>query len=188
MAIFALFFSTKGAILDFTLALLYFVLTIACEALLLDSGVYSSLDYMPYYRGAIWSAAIVWTLVSSDRLLFYSTKHSESKFFCALPTNLVNTSFNNASKKTQKTIGMACLWLFAIFTCVPTVFSSIMASVVFCGPNMVEETQNCTIWRSTESKRIATGTLLIVQAIIPGILVLIPVGFTFYALYTMIKS
>ena len=65
----------------------------------MDSGVYSSLDYMPYYRGAIWSAAIVWTLVSSDRLVFYSTKHSESKFFCALPTNLVNMS--NRKQKVQ---------------------------------------------------------------------------------------
>ena len=186
MAIFALFFSTKGAILDFTLALLYLVLTIACEVLLLDSGVYSSLDYMPYYRGAMWLAAIVWILVSSGRLWFHVTKHSESTLCCTLP-NHVNNSFKNASKDTRKKIGMACLWLFVIFTCVPTVFSSVMASVVFCGPNMVEETKNCTIWESTESKRIATGTLLIAQAIIPGILVLIPVGFSFCFLYEICK-
>ena len=79
MAIFALISTylptlgtTKGATLDFTLALLYLVLTITCEALLVDSGVYYSLNYMPYYRGVMWSAAVVWILVSGGRLWFYA--------------------------------------------------------------------------------------------------------------------
>ena len=76
MAIFALILNstTKGATLDFTLALFYLVLTITCEALLVDSGLYNSLNYMPYYRGAMWSAAVVWTLVSGGRLWFYASK------------------------------------------------------------------------------------------------------------------
>ena len=52
-----------------------------------------------------------------------------------------------------------------------------MADEVLCDPNVVQG-YNCTVWQSTESKRIATGTLLIAQAAIPGSLVMIPVCFS----------
>ena len=180
MAIFALILNstTKGATLDFTLALFYLVLTITCEALLVDSGLYNSLNYMPYYRGAMWSAAVVWTLVSGGRLWFYASKPILNETSSSM-RDLVKNFFKNRSKDTRKCIGFTCLWVFVFFTVMPTTFSSIMASVVLCAaPNMVDETKNCTIWESTESKRIATGTLLIAQALVPGILVLIPVCFS----------
>lgn len=80
MAIFALIFEgwecgvVKGAILDFTLALIYLALTIACDVLLLDSGFYPFSDYTSIYRGAAWSSTMVWIIVSSVRLWFYSSK------------------------------------------------------------------------------------------------------------------
>ena len=182
MAIFALILNskTKGAILDFTLALLYLVLTITCEALLLDSGLYNSLNYMPYYRGAMWSAAVVWTLVSGGRLWFYASKSILCETSSSM-RDLVKNFFTrkDTNKDTRKCIGIACLLVFVFFTCVLTIFSCITTSVVLCAPNMVEKTKNCTIWESTESKRIATGTLLIAQALVPGILVLIPVCISF---------
>ena len=51
---------------------------------------------------------------------------------------------------------------------------SIMADEVLCDPNVVQG-YNCTVWESTESRRIATGTLLIAQALIPGFILSIPV-------------
>ena len=207
MAIFALIFEaqTKGAILDFTLALLYLALTIACDVLLLDSGIYSSLDETietSYYRGAIWLAAIVWTIVSAVRLWFYASKPISNgtqpeptlpPFYAGRPfegqsmRDLVKNIFSNPSKS-KKPRHFASLLLFVIFTVLPTIFSSLMASVVLCDPNVVQEYQNCTVWESTESKRIATGTLLIAQAVIPGALVSIPVCFTFLFVFAVCKD
>ena len=207
MAIFALIFEaqTKGAILDFTLALLYLALTIACDVLLLDSGIYSSLDETietSYYRGAIWLAAIVWTIVSAVRLWFYASKPISNgaqpeptlpPFYAGRPfegqsmRDLVKNIFSNPSKS-KKPRHFASLLLFVIFTVLPTIFSSLMASVVLCDPNVVQEYQNCTVWESTESKRIATGTLLIAQAVIPGALVSIPVCFSFLFVFAVCKD
>ena len=184
--------TTKGAILDFTLALLYLALTIACDVLLLGSGVYPSLDGASIYRGAVWAAAIVWTLVSVVRLWFYASKtiligaqpepnlppfYARKPFegtFCQSMRDLVKNIFSNPSKS-KKPRHFASLLLFVILTGMPTIFSSLMASVVLCDPNIIQEYQNCTVWESTESEHMATGTLLIAQALIPGILLSIPV-------------
>ena len=208
MAIFVLIFeawemgTTKGATLDFALALLYLALTIACDVLLLDSGIYSSLDETSYYRGAIWSAAIVWTIVSAVRLWFYASKPISNgtqpeptlpPFYAGRPLegqsmrDLVKNIFSNPSKS-KKPRHFASLLLFVILTVLPTIFSSLMASVVLCDPNVVQEYQNCTVWESTESKRIATGTLLIAQAVIPGALVSIPVCFSFLFVFAVCKD
>ena len=187
MAIFALIFEgwecgvVKGAVLDFTLALIYLALTIACDVLLLDSGLYSFSNYTSIYRGAVWSAAIVWIIVSTVRLWFYASKpiHARSCLFegsCQSMRSFVKNIFSNPTRS-KKPIYFVSLLVFVIFTCLPTIFSSLMADEVLCDPNVVQG-YNCTVWQSTESKRIATGTLLIAQAAIPGSLVMIPVCFS----------
>ena len=185
--------TTKGAVLDFTLALLYLALTMACEVLLSGSGVYSSLDSsIPLYRGVIWSAAILWTLVSTGRLWFYARSRGSMSDLVNSPPALApfwakaEKSYK-LSKGTRKATAYACLFLFVFLTALPTIFSSLMAIVVLCDPNVVQEYKNCTVWESTESKRIATGTLLIAQAVIPGMLVLAPVCLVFLFVFAVCK-
>ena len=155
MAIFALILEecevgkTKGAILDFTLALLYLALTIACDVLLSGSGVYPSNDYTTGYRGAVWSAAIVWTLVSAARLWFYASKpvlkgtqpeptlppFYRGKVFEGTLRDFVKNIFCNPSRS-KKPMHVVCLLLFVTLTCLPIIFSSIMAGEVLCDPSI----------------------------------------------------
>ena len=127
MAIFALVFeqweggTIKGAILDFTLALIYLALTIACDVLLLDSGFYPFSDYTSIYRGAAWSSAMVWIIVSSVRLWFYASKpiHARNCLFegyCQSLRSFVKNIFCNPNRS-KKPIHYVSLLAFVIFTC-----------------------------------------------------------------------
>ena len=142
MAIFALIFEewecgvVKGAVLDFSLALIYLALTIACDVLLLDSGLYSFSDYTSIYRGAVWSAAIVWIIVSTVRLWFYASKpiHARNCLFegsCQSMRSFVKNIFSNPTRS-KKPIYFVSLLVLVMFTCLPTIFSSLMADEVLC--------------------------------------------------------
>ena len=121
---------------------------------------------------------MVWIIVSTVRLWFYASKpiHARSCLFegsCQSMRSFVKNIFSNPTRS-KKPIYFVSLLVLVMFTCLPTIFSSLMADEVLCDPN-VAQGYNCTVWESTESKRIATGTLLIAQALIPGFILSIPV-------------
>ena len=160
----------RGAILDLTLSTLYLLLTAACDFLLTE-GFRTSFDVnsMRVYRGAIWSTAIVWTVVSVGRVCYYV---KELSFYSNLPKNI------------RKAVGLSSLLLLVFCTAMIIVFHFMMISIVLCGdlPPDKDLVLECGIWESTEVRRKITGTLLVVQVLIPGILLVIPMGLVLIAL------
>ena len=59
-------------------------------------------------------------------------------------------------------------------------FHCCMISVLLCDAPDGFYSWDCGMWESTESLRKLTATLLIVQVLIPGILFLLPIGFSIY--------